>query len=183
VHLQDTTCSRGPARGTMGTWYCSQAIHFSLGSSPRLPTAPSHSGSFQLEVDFTSAILVSSAYLAFFNSQCGIPGVSTLYKTKAPPRCKLFIWLALLDGCWTSEHLQRHQLQFRTMVRVLCALNQRNPCSTLSLTVFTVVRNFATFWHSRPDPVTGWPSTRLVANQKGKGSIKSNVRVSTVWSC
>jgi hypothetical protein len=32
-------------------------------------------------------------------------------KAKAPPHCKFFIWLVHLDRCWTSERLQRHNLQ------------------------------------------------------------------------
>jgi hypothetical protein len=55
----------------------------------------------------------SSAYRAFFLGQCSIPGAKELCKTVAvaPPRCKFFIWLALLGRCWTSDRLQRHQLQ------------------------------------------------------------------------
>jgi hypothetical protein len=53
----------------------------------------------------------SSAYTTFFLGQSSIPGAKELYKIAAPPRCKFFIWLALLDRCWTSERLQRHQLQ------------------------------------------------------------------------
>jgi hypothetical protein len=51
----------------------------------------------------------SSAYHAFFVGQSGIPGTSVLRKARAPPTCKFF--LTLLDRCWTSERLQRHNLQ------------------------------------------------------------------------
>jgi hypothetical protein len=43
--------------------------------------------------------------------RCSIPGAKELCKTVVPPRCKFFIWLALLGRCWTSDRLQRHQLQ------------------------------------------------------------------------
>jgi hypothetical protein len=47
----------------------------------------------------------SSAYKVFFLGQSSIPGARELCKTAAPPRCKFFISLALLDRCWTSERL------------------------------------------------------------------------------
>jgi hypothetical protein len=53
----------------------------------------------------------SSAYHALFVGQSGIPCMSVLRKARAPPTCKFFLWLALLDRCWTSERLQRHNLQ------------------------------------------------------------------------
>jgi hypothetical protein len=52
----------------------------------------------------------ASAYRAFFHGQCGIPAAKELGKTQAAPRCKFFIWLALLGRCWTSVHLQHHNL-------------------------------------------------------------------------
>jgi len=42
---------------------------------------------------FTTA----SAYRAFFVGQHPIPGAKMLRKTRAPGRCKFFIWLALHD--------------------------------------------------------------------------------------
>jgi hypothetical protein len=53
----------------------------------------------------------SSAYKALFHGQCGVLGADILHKTKAPPNCKLFVWLALLDQCWTGERLWRHHIQ------------------------------------------------------------------------
>jgi hypothetical protein len=54
--------------------------------------------------------LASSDYKVFFLGQSSIPGAKELCKITTPPRCKFFIWLAQ-DRCWTSERLQRHQLQ------------------------------------------------------------------------
>jgi hypothetical protein len=50
----------------------------------------------------------SSAYRAFFHGQCSIPGAKELCNVAVPPRFRFFIWLALLDRCWTSARLQRH---------------------------------------------------------------------------
>jgi hypothetical protein len=61
----------------------------------------------------------ASAYRAFFHGQCGLPGARTLAKTRAPACCKFFIWLSLLDRCWTSARLQCHNLQ-NSGPRILC---------------------------------------------------------------
>jgi hypothetical protein len=47
----------------------------------------------------------------FFYDQCSILGAKEISKAVAPPHCKFFIWLAIMDRCWTSARLQRHQLQ------------------------------------------------------------------------
>ena len=56
---------------------------------------------------FTTA----SAYRAFFVGQHPIPGAKMLRKTRAPGRCKFFVWLALHDRCWTAARRKRHNLQ------------------------------------------------------------------------
>jgi len=56
---------------------------------------------------FTTA----SAYRAFFIGQHPIPGAKLLRKTKAPGRCKFFVWLVLHDRCWTNARRKRHNLQ------------------------------------------------------------------------
>jgi hypothetical protein len=45
----------------------------------------------------------SSAYLAFFHGQCALLGAKDLSKMVDPARCKFFMWLGLLDHCWTSD--------------------------------------------------------------------------------
>jgi hypothetical protein len=39
---------------------------------------------------------------------------------KAPSKCHFFTWLLLLGRCWTSQHLQRHDLQ-NSMPCALCS--------------------------------------------------------------
>jgi hypothetical protein len=53
----------------------------------------------------------SSVYYAFFYSECGLPASKELSKTRALSNCKFFMWLALLERCWTSGCLQWHNLQ------------------------------------------------------------------------
>jgi hypothetical protein len=56
---------------------------------------------------FTTA----SAYRAFFIGQHPIPGAKLLRKTRAPGRCKFFVWLVLHDRCWTAARRKRPNLQ------------------------------------------------------------------------
>jgi hypothetical protein len=56
---------------------------------------------------FTTA----SAYRDFFIGLSSIAGAKTLWKTRAPGKCKFFGWLALRDRCWTAERRKRHGLQ------------------------------------------------------------------------
>lgn len=53
----------------------------------------------------------SSAYQAFFIGQTATPGARQLWKTKAPNKCRFFIWLALHGRVWTAERRHRHGLQ------------------------------------------------------------------------
>lgn len=54
---------------------------------------------------------VSSAYRAFFNGSASLPGAKELWKTKAPPRVKFFLWLALHGRLWMAHRRKRHGLQ------------------------------------------------------------------------
>lgn len=53
----------------------------------------------------------SSIYRAFFASYTSLLGATELWKTKAPPRVKFFLWLALHRRLWTVERRKRHGLQ------------------------------------------------------------------------
>jgi len=53
----------------------------------------------------------SSAYSAFFLGQYAVHGVKNLWKTRAPAKCKFFLWLAIHERCWTAERRKRHNLQ------------------------------------------------------------------------
>jgi len=53
----------------------------------------------------------SSAYMAHFIGQTEVPAAKVLQKTKAPPKCKFFVWLALHNGCWTAQRRFTYNLQ------------------------------------------------------------------------
>ena len=53
----------------------------------------------------------ASAYRFLFIGQHLIKGAKILCKTRAPPKCKFFIWLVLHDRCWTAHRRKKRNLQ------------------------------------------------------------------------
>jgi hypothetical protein len=43
--------------------------------------------------------------------QSSLLGAKELWKTKAPNKCRFFVWLVLHARCWTADLLHRHGLQ------------------------------------------------------------------------
>jgi hypothetical protein len=64
-----------------------------------------------LEWTADKSFSASSAYQAFFVERHAVPGAKLLRKTRAPPKCKFFIWLVLHDRCWTAQRRKRRNLQ------------------------------------------------------------------------
>jgi hypothetical protein len=52
-----------------------------------------------------------SAYKAMFVGESSIMGVKELWKTRAPNRCRFFIWLSLHGRCWMTGRLFKHGLR------------------------------------------------------------------------
>jgi hypothetical protein len=52
-----------------------------------------------------------SAYAALLLGQSAVPGTQVLWKSLAPNKCRFFIWLALLQRCWTADHRFHRGLQ------------------------------------------------------------------------
>lgn len=53
----------------------------------------------------------SSAYRAYFAGSASLLGAKELWQTKAPPRVKIFFWIALHRRLWTAHRRMRHGLQ------------------------------------------------------------------------
>jgi len=53
----------------------------------------------------------ASAYRSFFIGQHPVEGAKLLRKTRAPGKCKFFIWLVIHDRCWTAARRKKHGLQ------------------------------------------------------------------------
>jgi hypothetical protein len=60
-----------------------------------------------------------STYVAMFVGEVGLHGAKVLWKVRAPPEYKFFMWLALNERCWTGDRLHRHSL-FDDPACVLC---------------------------------------------------------------
>ena len=58
----------------------------------------------------TGKFSVRSAYAANFLAREVAPAADLIWKSRAPSQCKFFIWLALLNRCWTSDRLARRGL-------------------------------------------------------------------------
>ena len=52
-----------------------------------------------------------SAYAKFFVGSTTFQPSKRLWKSWAPLRCKIFLWLAMLNRCWTADLLERRGLQ------------------------------------------------------------------------
>ena len=53
----------------------------------------------------------ASAYRSFFFGQHPVEGAKLLRKSRAPGKCKFFIWLVIHDRCWTAARRKKHGLQ------------------------------------------------------------------------
>lgn len=51
-----------------------------------------------------------STYRAFFNGAITFEPWRRLWKSWAPPKCKMFLWLAIWNKCWTADRLARRGL-------------------------------------------------------------------------
>jgi hypothetical protein len=51
-----------------------------------------------------------SAYRAFFNGAIPFEHWRRLWKSWAPSKCKVFLWLAIRNRCWTVDRLARRGL-------------------------------------------------------------------------
>ena len=61
----------------------------------------------------------ASAYGAMFLGSSATVGAKQLWKTRAPPRVRFFVWLILHGRCWTAERRFRHGLQ-NSDVCIIC---------------------------------------------------------------
>ncbi|XP_024315682.1 uncharacterized protein LOC112271026 [Brachypodium distachyon] len=52
----------------------------------------------------------SSAYAAFFRGRVLATGATEVWFSKAPTKCKTFMWLVLKNRCWTADRLSKRGL-------------------------------------------------------------------------
>jgi hypothetical protein len=49
-------------------------------------------------------------YLGMFHGGVAMAGALQVWKSRAPTKCRFFLWLALRDRCWTADRLERRRL-------------------------------------------------------------------------
>ena len=65
-----------------------------------------HTWRFEASGQYTA----KSAYLAFFNGAINFEPWRRIWKSWAPAKCKIFLWLAVRNRCWTADRLERRNL-------------------------------------------------------------------------
>jgi hypothetical protein len=125
-----------------------------------------------------------SAYRAFFQGQCGVPGAGVLRKAKATPSSKFFVWLALLDRCWAGDRLLRHQLIDDDTCPPLCSQVEESIhhlllgcCSTREIWHRFLVRRLLRCCPSPQDRIADW----WLSNRKKM--LGARGKVLTPWWC
>ncbi|TVU10898.1 hypothetical protein EJB05_44453, partial [Eragrostis curvula] len=61
-------------------------------------------------LDASRQYTTKSAYRAFFNGAINFEPWRKIWKTWAPPKCKVFLWLAVRNRCWTADRLARRNM-------------------------------------------------------------------------
>lgn len=77
-----------------------------------------------------------SAYARFFVGSTTFEPSKRLWKSWAPLRCKIFLWLAMLNRCWTADRLERRGLQHPDSC-LLCDQEEETIQHILTSCVFT----------------------------------------------
>ena len=72
----------------------------------------------------------SSAYRCFFIGSTTFELAKRIWKPRAPLRCKVFLWLASLNRCWTADRLARGDCPIR--LAALSVIKTMRPSSTCS---------------------------------------------------
>lgn len=61
-------------------------------------------------LDASGQYTSKSAYHAFFNGSVTFEPWRRLWKSWAPAKCKVFLWLAIRNRCWTADRLAKRGL-------------------------------------------------------------------------
>jgi hypothetical protein len=63
------------------------------------------------QLDGSGQYSSKSAYWSYFNGSVTFEPWRRLWKSWAPGKCKLFIWLAIRNRCWTADRLAKRGLE------------------------------------------------------------------------
>lgn len=77
-----------------------------------------------------------SAYLLSFEGSIGFKHWRRIWKSWAPPKCKMFLWLAARKRCWTADRLSKRGLPHPVLC-VFCDQGQETVHHILATCVFS----------------------------------------------
>jgi hypothetical protein len=66
-----------------------------------------------------------SCYLGMFHGKVAMAGALQVWKSRAPAKCRFFLWLVLRDRCWTEDRLERRGLS-RPLACPFCDQSQES---------------------------------------------------------
>jgi hypothetical protein len=92
-----------------------------------------------------------SAYESMFMGESSILGAKELWKSRAPNRCRFFIWLSLLRRCWTGDRLLKYGLRSDDICP-LCSQETETSDHLLCQCVFSREIWFKSLWMARRPP-------------------------------
>ncbi|GJN17837.1 hypothetical protein PR202_gb04939 [Eleusine coracana subsp. coracana] len=88
-------------------------------------------------LDATGCYSSKSAYKAYYTGAITFEPWRQLWKSWAPPKCKMFLWLAIRNRCWTADRLAKRGLDHPEK----CPLwDQKEETMQHLLTSFVVAR-------------------------------------------
>jgi len=122
----------------------------------------------------------SSTYRSFFLGMSSMLGAKELWKASAPPKVKLFFWLALHGRIWMADRRKRHGLQDSAEC-ALCGQDDETVYHLLVSCVFArelCHRHLLSFGWDRFAPAPGQGSP-LGGSRLGGRCPKSCARAST----
>jgi hypothetical protein len=83
-----------------------------------------HEWRHEVSGHFSSA----SCYKTLFMGSITFEPWKRLWKSWAPPKCKMFLWLAMRDKCWTADRCT--SMVYHTLMLALCVIKRMRQFST-----------------------------------------------------
>jgi hypothetical protein len=71
--------------------------------------------SFRWRWESNNSNSARSCYEGMFGARVDMAGALQIWKSRAPPNCRVFMWLAARNRCWTADMLSRRGLHTRRL--------------------------------------------------------------------
>ncbi|KAK1629319.1 hypothetical protein QYE76_003634 [Lolium multiflorum] len=118
--------------------------------------------SFRWRWEKDNSYSARSCYEGMFGARVDMAGALQIWKSRAPPNCRMFMWLAARNRCWTADRLSRRGLPHP----VSCPCDQGSETldhllmgCVLAREVWAVFLRLWTIRSPRPQPRFPLPTT------------------------